>query len=101
MARRRGLRARFAHVYDSPLWPPARAAALNRDNWTCTACGRWGNHAHHVVPLHRGGAPYALDNLAILCKRCHADVHADLRQPSAVAGRDEWRAALRDFGRGA
>ena len=39
----------------------------------CGAAG-W-LETHHVVPLHRGGAPFDLDNVATLCRDHHIRIH--------------------------
>ena len=101
MARRRGGRARFNWVYaDRRRWAAVRAKVLERDGWTCRrpGCGRYANIAHHDPPLHvDAGDPYNPDKIYAICRGCHADVHADLREPSKVGGRDDWRAAMRSF----
>ena len=48
--------------------------ALKRDNWSCCNCGAPAEHAHHVVPLIRGGRD-SLGNLVSLCGLCHGAVH--------------------------
>jgi len=48
--------------------------ALKRDNYTCQNCGALADHAHHVVPLARGGNDL-ISNLVSLCGRCHGGVH--------------------------
>lgn len=48
--------------------------ALQRDGWRCCNCGAPAEHAHHVVPLVRGGRD-ALGNLVSLCGPCHGAVH--------------------------
>ena len=39
----------------------------------CLLVGRTcaGTEVHHVLPLARGGEPYALENLRTLCHACH------------------------------
>ena len=41
--------------------------------------------AHHVTPLHRGGAPYDLDNLETLCRSCHIERHRRKLSPGEAA----------------
>lgn len=48
--------------------------ALQRDGWSCCNCGAPAEHAHHVVPLARGGR-HVLGNLVSLCGTCHGAVH--------------------------
>lgn len=64
------------HQLDRRLWARARRAALTRDGWRCTVCSRPGRlEVHHLTPLEDGGEPYALENLATLCRQCHLDHH--------------------------
>lgn len=78
-------------------WPKQRAAALKRDNYTCTRCGYvgkkrgryWNVHVHHkrkiawFVNIITGEVDYEganhLDNLETLCQTCHKvqDGHAN------------------------
>ena len=54
----------------------AKAACLNRDNYTCQCCKtkKGTLHAHHIVYRSNNGAD-TLDNLIILCKECHEKLH--------------------------
>ncbi len=60
-------------------WDSLRNAAYARDGFTCQNCGASGNgtvlHAHHIVPLSRGGTN-KLPNLTTLCDACHKAVHS-------------------------
>ena len=73
---------------EGPRWEKARRDALEAAGWRCERCGIAGAlEVHHVEPLAAGGDPYALDNLTVLCRRCHIDAHR--RQ---VSEREEaWR----------
>lgn len=67
-------------------WERARRACFDRDGYRCTACGHAGRlEAHHVKPLDVGGAPYALDNLATLCRPCHIQRHKPPVPPEQAA----------------
>ena len=71
-----------------------RRAAFERDGWRCVDCGRPGRlEAHHVTPLHKGGAPYDLDNLKTLCRSCHIEQHRRQLTPGEAA----WRALVDDL----
>ena len=76
-------------VFDTrgrPLWvgmskrvatPAQRMALVARDRG-CVGCGAdpgW-CQAHHVIPWEAGG-PTNIDNLCLLCSRCHHQVHDD------------------------
>lgn len=69
-----------------PSWPKQRQQALERDNYTCQACGleekeHWrGFPVHHIIPRKKfvdnsGEFDHEkaneLDNLVTLCDRCH------------------------------
>ena len=55
-------------------WEGVRRQVFARDRWRCVDCGRAGRlECDHVIPLDRGGDPWALDNLATRCRRCHVD----------------------------
>lgn len=51
-----------------------KRSALQRDGGVCCNCGAPAEHAHHVVPLVRGGCD-VLGNLVSLCGACHGAVH--------------------------
>ena len=50
-----------------------RKHVLERDDRTCQACGKLLGLAEvdHIIPLHKGGPEWALDNLQTLCRGCH------------------------------
>ena len=77
----------------------ARAAALERAAYRCEVCGKVGRlECHHRTPLQRGGDPYALHNLQILCYLCHRELTVAMNG-KPVAGADAWREELkRAFG---
>ncbi len=81
-------------------WHWVRWMVLERDDWTCKACGLKG-HGHsdmdetgrtilevdHTVEIQDGGPEFDLSNLRTLCHWCHASKTAARR-----AGRDPERA---------
>lgn len=54
----------------------AKAASLNRDDYTCQCCKtkKGTMHAHHIIYRSKGGAD-TLDNLITLCENCHKKLH--------------------------
>ena len=82
-------------MVQSRPWARARRAALDRDNWRCTKCGRAGRlEVHHRTPLKEDPEqnPYALHGLAALCRSCHFKTTANQnrkRPPGPQA--DGWR----------
>ncbi len=83
---------------DRRRWKRARRAVLERDNWTCQNCGRYGNEADHKIPIDRMPVDAdlcALDALQCLCRGCHIrKSRGEAEAP--VVGRDEWRAFVAD-----
>ena len=77
-----------------PRWAETRRTAFERDGWRCVDCGRAGHlEAHHVTALHKGGAPYDLENLKTLCRSCHIEQHRRQLTP----GEPAWRALVDDL----
>jgi 5-methylcytosine-specific restriction endonuclease McrA len=80
-ARRMTCDARVEFIQDgvrtrvSRTVPPKLLRALRQRDGSCVLCGqRHGCHAHHVKHWAHGG-PTELDNLVLLCRRCHRLVH--------------------------
>ena len=45
---------------------------LEKSSWRCSKCGRAGRmEVDHVVPVAKGGDPWAMGNLQCLCRGCH------------------------------
>jgi len=68
-------------------WDSIRQQVYKRDDYTCQNCGTRGGrggsselHAHHGVPLSKGGSNQ-IENLTTYCKDCHRAIH----NKSAVA----------------
>ena len=57
-------------VLNNARWRKLRLRVLQRDNWRCRSCGRYGNECDHVIPHHKGGDPWDPTNLQCLCRRC-------------------------------
>lgn len=59
----------------SRVVPPALRRRLRERDRGCVVCGRQaGCHAHHTIHWAHGGRT-DLDNLVLLCRRCHTLVH--------------------------
>jgi Holliday junction DNA helicase RuvB len=57
---------------------PLRRKVMARDDCRCRCCGsRHGLQIHHIIPWSMSG-PTEEWNLIVLCRRCHALVHAGL-----------------------
>ena len=56
----------------SGRWEVVRVQVFRRDGYRCRSCGKASRlECDHVTALHLGGDPWALDNLATLCRGCH------------------------------
>lgn len=61
-------------------WSSRSSQVYRRDDHTCQNCGEGGVHsnielhAHHVVPVSKGGS-HKKSNLKTLCKSCHNAIH--------------------------
>lgn len=62
-------------------WATRAYQVKKRDEFTCQNCGIQGYskgdaelHAHHIVPVKKGGT-HEFENLQTLCKDCHDAIH--------------------------
>lgn len=70
-------------------WNSLRKEIYKRDNYTCKNCGNKGGprgnaelHAHHGVPLSKGGSNKK-SNLHTYCDQCHKAIHGDSTAPTS------------------
>ena len=56
---------------------PVKRAVRQRDGFGCIVCGYPIITYHHVIPYASGG-PDTVENLVLLCQRCHTNYHANL-----------------------
>lgn len=49
--------------------------------------------AHHIQPLHKGGAPFDLANIETRCRSCHIEAHRRKLTPGEAA----WKALVDKF----
>jgi 5-methylcytosine-specific restriction endonuclease McrA len=72
-----------------PDWSTRRASALAAGGGTCSRCGDRGPvDVHHLRPVREGGT-HRLENLVLLCRECHRDVHGGRELGFARVGDDE------------
>ena len=82
--------SRFHAQLDTRRWARVRLQVLDRDEWRCRICGAYGNECDHIVPLHKGGAPYDPNNLQTQCRNCHIEkTRGENERPDPA--RDAWR----------
>ena len=68
-------------IYGTAAWKRLRLAALQAANWRCARCRRYGNEAHHLVPLASGGSALPeVSGVEILCRACHFKRHGSARR---------------------
>ena len=73
-------------------WDRLRRACLDRDHWRCTKCAAAGwLEAHHLKPLHQGGAPFDLGNVTTLCRSCHLSAPTARQLDARGGGLDDLR----------
>ena len=88
MSRRRPGSGHYAAL-DRKQWAAARKAALARAGHRSELSGLASAlEIHHRVPLDRGGDPYWLDNLMVLTRGEHIELHRAERSDPA---REAWR----------
>jgi 5-methylcytosine-specific restriction endonuclease McrA len=56
-------------------WQKVRADVAFRDKHRCRACGTPASDVHHIKFRSAGGSD-SVENLALLCRCCHAELHA-------------------------
>ena len=68
-------------VYKTQEWYQVKHDVRRRDNYKCQECGACGDnvelHAHHIIPMNKGGARFDPGNLVTLCRECHMAEHDD------------------------
>lgn len=63
--------------YASQEWKSACAEVYKRDNATCQKCGAKEKlHVHHVIGFANKELRADIDNLVLLCAKCHRFVHS-------------------------
>ena len=73
-----------------------RRLIFDAAGWRCASCGRAGPRLEldHKIPIHRGGDPWALDNLQCLCggrDGCHAKKTAGENRRQLTDDETAWR----------
>lgn len=85
-------------------WDSIRKRVYKADNYTCQNCGTKGGplgsselHAHHGVPLKKGGTN-KMSNLTTYCRDCHHAIHrkkavaptGDVKNTQLTDEQEEW-----------
>lgn len=79
-----------ADLFGSYWWPIVRDAVLERDGRRCRLCGSDGNHVHHIMPRHCGGADNPI-NLMTVCTACHKMIHRNRQYESFINHKQQTR----------
>ena len=87
--------SRYYAALDRRRWAAVRRAALARAGHRSELSGKASAlEVHHRVSLEDGGDPYALDNLQVLTREEHIDLHRAERSDPA---REAWRALVAEI----
>lgn len=67
--------------YESDEWKKSCVAVWKRDNSSCRRCGMWNDttnplHVHHIISFRYKEYRTNINNLILLCKKCHNWVHS-------------------------
>ena len=58
--------------YNNPRWKRLAKMIRARDQYICQECGRPGNQVDHIEEREqRPDLEYSMENLQVLCVRCH------------------------------
>ena len=82
-----------------PRWRRLRLQVFEAAGYRCRKCGGAGRlECDHIRPLHRGGDPWAMDNLQALCRGCHiAKTRAERLARQETPLRRAWRALVEEL----
>ena len=81
---------------DRRRWERVRLEVLHAAGWRC-ACGRYGNQVDHIVPLDKGGDPWARDNLQALCRTHHIEKTRNENRRELTPAEAAWRALVAEL----
>ena len=97
MSRKQPGSRNFAKL-NAKRWALLRLRIFARDGWRCRKCGRAGRlECDHVLPLHKGGAPYDPANLQSLCRGCHIEKSRADGGHVPDPEREAWRALVAEL----
>jgi len=62
--------------YDDPEWKNLSEHMKEKQNYRCQLCGNQPVYTHHIIHVkHAPEKAFDLDNLMVLCKKCHDEYH--------------------------
>lgn len=66
--------------YQSDAWMRLAKMVRIKYKGICQNCGKAGTHVHHIIPVtklnqHDPNITLNIDNLTLLCQRCHTELH--------------------------
>jgi len=69
----------------------ARKRLIKKRGHKCEICGYPGMiEVHHILPVKFGGNG-KMDNLMLLCEKCHADAHGHIKRKYLDPNREHWK----------
>jgi hypothetical protein len=75
---------RYQEYLKSPEWQELRLAALARAKGECEFCGLKGTAVHHIKYPKNLKEEDSLDNLVVVCEKCHSRLHGILGNEAGV-----------------
>lgn len=76
------------------VWRERRREVLDRDGYRCVLCSSEDRiQVHHIIP-YRYSQSHELDNLAVLCRRCHSREELKVNVESREGLLQRWRSVL-------
>ena len=90
-------------IYQTKRWRLLRLEVQKQAGCLCESCARegrtrLGSVVHHVRPIRSGGDPWDRNNLELVCKECHKDIHDQLdAEHEPVPGQRAWLLNLREL----
>ena len=80
-------------------WARVSRQILERAGWRCRKCGRAGRlEVDHTWPLERGGEPWELGNLQVLCRGCHLAKTAKENRRELTPAELRWQRLVGELG---
>lgn len=91
----------YKHYLRTVYWGAVRGWLATTRKQVCAFCGSpWPTPVHHLNYEHRGCEHNHLDDLQLLCYRCHMDRHGLLVDPEAIKSMKRSRVSARESGYG-
>ena len=87
-------KTRTKHSYYSKRWREFRKKMLKDCGYKCASCSALNElHVHHIKPVYDGGDFYNPDNIEVVCRSCHMELHKEI----AASYLQPWERALKNL----